>query len=288
MFNIISAFFTKHSALIVNVTYNILLALGILIISVVFAKFVKKAILSGHKRIKKIDATIIPIISSTVSYLIYLIGAILILDIFGVNTTSIIALLGAAGLAIGFALKDTLSNIAAGLMLLFLRPFKSGDFIKFSTIRGTVKEINLFNTILETSSGIFISSPNSTIWANSIMNYSRNKKRRIEIITTIRDDNISAGLETLQKLLESEKRILKFPAPQTMVDAMGYNSVDVKLHAWAPTNEYWKILWDLNKSIKEEITNAGLTLPHPHSTLEITRQKNTKKVKKNPDNVHET
>lgn len=271
MFDNIIAFFQKHYVLFLSVTYNILLSIGILIISVLIARAIKKGILKGHTKLKKVDQTLIPIITTTAGYIVYLIGTILILDIFGVNTTSIIALLGAAGLAVGFALKDTLSNIAAGIMLLFIRPFRAGDYIEFGTIAGKVKEINLFNTVLETNHGIFISSPNNIIWANNIANFTRNKKRRIDINIGISyKDDINKGLEVLQSIIDKEPRILKTPPPKTLVYAFNESSVDLQLRVWVPTHEYWDIHWDLKKLVKEEIERAGLTIPFPHRTLEIT------------------
>lgn len=156
-------FWEAHSGVILALAYNAMLAIVILIASRLIAGWARKMIQRSHQRLNRIDATLVPILSSTASYLVYIIGGVFILDIFGVNTTSIIALLGAAGLAVGFALKDTLSNIAAGVMLLFLRPFHTGDFIEFGGVTGTVKEVHLFTTILETFDGLYIASPNSVL-----------------------------------------------------------------------------------------------------------------------------
>jgi len=167
-------FWQNHSEAIVALGYNLILAIVILVASSLIARAVRKAIQDTNSKLKKVDATLIPIFSTVASYAVYVIGGVFILDIFGVNTASLIALVGAAGLAVGLALKDTLSNIAAGIMLLILRPFKSGDFIEFGSTQGTVKEINLFTTVLETIDGLYIASPNSVLWGNNIKNFTRN------------------------------------------------------------------------------------------------------------------
>lgn len=270
MWDTLKQFWSEHSDTIMAASYNLLLAILILIASTLVAKGVRQAIQRAHGRLNRLDATLVPILSTTATYLVYIIGGVFLLDIFGVNTTSIIALLGAAGLAVGFALKDTLSNIAAGIMLLFLRPFRTGDYIEFGSITGTVKEINLFTTILETFDGLYVSSPNSTIWGNSIKNYTRNGKRRLDIIVGISyDDSIDAGLGVLRSIIASESRFLQDPVPQVMVAAMADSSVNLQLRGWTSIDDYWQTLWDLNKRVKEEIEQAGLTIPFPQRQVQV-------------------
>lgn len=151
-------FWQNHSEAIAALGYNLILAIVIWVASSLIAKAVCKAIQDTNSKLNKVDATLIPIFSTVASHAVYVIGGVFILDIIGVNTASLIALVGAAGLAVGLALKDTLSNIAAGIMLLILRPFKSGDFIEFGSTQRTVKEINLFITVLETIDGLYIAS----------------------------------------------------------------------------------------------------------------------------------
>lgn len=275
----IQMFWTNHSATIIGVAYNILLSAAVIIASILIAKVTKRAIHKTSAKLEKLDATLIPIIITTAVYLIYTIGAIFVLDIFGVNTASIIALLGAAGLAIGFALKDTLSNIAAGIMLIFLRPFKVGDFIEFNSIMGTVKEINLFTSILETFDGLFISSPNSTIWGSSIKNFTRNGRRRMDIIVGISyNDSIDTGFQVLQEIIQSEPRFLKEPAPQVMVGAMADSSINIQLRGWTTVDDYWQTYWDLNKRVKENIEQAGLTIPFPQRDVHVFSESADKKA----------
>lgn len=263
-------FWEAHSGVILALGYNAMLAIVILIASRLIAGWTRKMIQRSHQRLNRIDATLVPILSTTASYLVYIIGGVFILDIFGVNTTSIIALLGAAGLAVGFALKDTLSNIAAGVMLLFLRPFRTGDFIEFGGITGTVKEVHLFTTILETFDGLYIASPNSVLWSSSIKNFTRNGKRRLDVTVGIAyEDSIDKGLEVLRAIIQSEARFIESPQPQALVLALADSSVNLQLRGWTTVDDYWQTLWDLNKLVKEEIERAGLTIPFPQRQLHL-------------------
>lgn len=180
-------------------------------------------------------------------YIVYLIAIVIILDLFGVNTASLVALVGAADLAIGLALKDTISNVAAGVMLLFLKPLKKSEFVEVSGNSGNVADLGLFTTVLETADGIFVSIPNSTVWASPIKNFSRNEKRRMDITVGISyGDSIEDGLTALRELVAEESRILDTPEPQFLVHTLADSSVNIQLRAWAPTPDYWDIYWKLS------------------------------------------
>ena len=264
------AFWQSHSETIITLGYKVILALVILVASALIARSVKKAIKNSKSPLKRVDSTLLPLLSSIAGYLVYIIGGLFILDIFGVNTSSIIALLGTIGLAVGFALKDTLSNIAAGIMLLVLRPFRVNEFIEFGSVSGTVREVNLFTTILETVDGLYITSPNSNVFGNSIKNYNRNGKRRLDIVVGISyNDSIESGLKVLNEIIANEKRLLTTPAPQSMVVSMGDSCVNLQLRAWANNSEYWQTYWDLNKKVKEDVEAAGLSIPFPQTEISI-------------------
>lgn len=257
----VSGFWGNHSELILSLGYKCTLVIAVVFASLLAAGIIRRIMRHGGKRL---DATVVSVLSSTASYLVYAVGIIIILDIFGVNTTSIIALLGAAGLAVGLALKGTLSNIAAGVMLLTLRPFQLGDYIEFGAVAGKVREINLFTTILETADGLYVSAPNGLVWNNAIKNYTRNGKRRMDVVVGIAySDSIDAGLKVLQEICRSEPRLLQDPAPQTMVVAMGESSVNLQIRAWSSMDDYWPTCWDLTRRIKEEVEGVGLTIPFP-------------------------
>ncbi|WP_137169050.1 mechanosensitive ion channel family protein [Marinomonas sp. FW-1] len=263
-------FWQSHSETVIELSYNLILAFVIFIASSLIARAIRKTIQNTNSKLQKLDATLIPIFSTVASYVVYIIGGVFILDIFGVNTASLIALVGAAGLAIGLALKDTLSNIAAGIMLLILRPFRTGDFIECGPTQATVREINLFTTVLETVDGLYIASPNSVLWGGSIKNFTRNGKRRMDIVVGISySDSINEGFAVLEKIAENESRLLRDPAPQIMVVSMMDSAVNIQLRAWAKNEDYWPTYWDLNKRVKESIEESGLTIPFPQRTLHV-------------------
>jgi small conductance mechanosensitive channel len=221
----------------------------------------------------RLDATLVPVLRNIATWAIYIVGALVVLDVFGINTTSLIALLGATGLAVGLALKDTLQNIAAGFILLSLRPFRVGDVIQFGQTMGTVRQVGLFTTALDTSDGLRITAPNSTIWGQTLTNYSHNQTRRVEIVASIAyGDDIEAGMQVLRRLVADEPRILSEPQPSFAVRALGDSAVNLQVRIWAPTVEYWDVYWTLMKRLKPALEGAGLTIPFPQRELHIVQK----------------
>ncbi|MDA3785654.1 MAG: mechanosensitive ion channel family protein, partial [Deltaproteobacteria bacterium] len=248
MKNFITNYWDSHSATIITISYNFLLAIVILVATFFIARTLRHTIYHGKGKAARLDATLRPVFAALCTYLVYVVGLVVALDIFGVNTTRFIALLGAAGLAVGLALKDTLANIAAGTMLLILRPFCVGDFVAFGSTMGTVKEINLFTTILGTFDGLYVAAPNGEVWSNTMTNYSRNGTRRLDLVVGISyGDSMDVGLEVLRQIAATEPRFLKEPAPQALVVAMADRSVNLQLRGWATNENYWSTLWDVNK-----------------------------------------
>lgn len=222
---------------------------------------------------KRLDATLIPVLSNIAVWATYIVGLLVILDMFGVNTTSLIALLGAAGLAVGLALKDTLQNIAAGFILLGLRPFRVGETIQFGDTLGTVREVGLFTTELDTPDGLRVSAPNSAIWGQTLTNYSRNATRRLEIVASIAyGDDIETGMQVLRRLVSEEPRILAEPEPAYAVRALADSSVDLHLRAWTSNADYWAVYWSLMEKLKPALESAGLSIPFPQRELHIIEQ----------------
>lgn len=218
----------------------------------------------------KIDDTISQLLRRLVRYGIFIICLIMILNVFGVDTTGLLALLGAAGLAVGLALKDTLSNIAAGMILIFLGIYRRGDYIEFGSYSGTVKEVRLFTTILETPDGIYISAPNSNIWETPLKNYTRNGKRRMDISVPVAySDSIDTAFQVVKDMAAAESRFLAEPAPQILVQSYGDSSVNILLRAWAPLNLYWTIYWDQMRGLKEKLEEAGLHIPFPQRDIHL-------------------
>ncbi|MDF1750940.1 MAG: mechanosensitive ion channel [Alphaproteobacteria bacterium] len=219
---------------------------------------------------QRIDGTLKPLFASLVRYLIVIITIIAILNQFGVQTASIIAILGAAGLAIGLALQGTLQNIAAGIMLLILRPFRVGDFVEAGPVSATVDEIGLFTTQFTTADGVYVSCPNSSIWNSKVTNYSRNGQRRMDLVIGISySDDIGQAMDILNGLMTKDDRVLKDPAPQCMVTTLGDSSVNITMRFWARSADFWAVKWDMTRWSKEKIEEAGLSIPFPQRDMRM-------------------
>jgi small conductance mechanosensitive channel len=249
---------------------NALGALGILVIGWIIANLVRRSLRRMLAKSGRVDATLQPVIANIVRYLILVFVLVAVLAQFGVQTTSVIAVVGAAGLAIGLALQGTMQNIAAGFMLLFLRPFGVGDFISAGGTSGTAEEIGLFVTTLKTPDGVYISVPNSQLWGTAITNYSKNPTRRIDLVVGIGyGDDIDRAQEVLLALAKADDRIHAEPAPQVLVQGLGESSVDLDLRCWTSIDDFWPLLFDLTKRAKVDIEGAGLSIPYPQRDLHI-------------------
>lgn len=224
---------------------------------------------------KRIDETLGSFLGGLAKYAVLAVALITVLGQFGVETASLLAVLGGAALAIGLALQGTLSNVAAGTMMLILRPFKVGDYITFAGTGGTVKTLGLFGTELATPDNVYIFAPNSQIWGNDIFNYSRNLHRRQDILVSISyDDDIGKALKVVQKVLETEERVLKDPEdkqPAVLTSQMGDFSINLIARFWSLSTDYWNLRWALTKQIKEALDKEGITIPFP-TQIEIQRQ----------------
>ncbi len=263
----------NHSEKVVSISYKALLVIGVFVAGFIVAKLVHRWLRKVNDRFERFDATLLPVLSAFSSVVVYSIAIVIILDFFGVNTASIIALLGAAGIAVGLALKDTLSNIAAGIMLLILRPFRTDEVIETGSFLGKVKQVGVFTTVLETPDGLFVSFPNSTLWGAPVKNYTRNGKRRMDVLVGISySDSIDTGFEVMKDVIAGEERFLPDPAPQVMLKTLGESSVDLQLRAWAPIDKYWDVYWDTNKKLKEGVEAKGLTIPFPQRDVHMIKE----------------
>lgn len=253
------------------VRYGLSLVQAILILLIGFwiAKRLSRVVHTTLNRSPHFDATLKPLIESVVLWSVRLITIIAVLAQFGVQTASIIAVLGAAGLAIGLALQGTLQNIAAGTMLLVLRPFRNGDYITAgSAVAGTVEEIGLFTTTLTNADGIYVCVPNNQIWGQPITNFSRNATRRMEITVGIGlSDDLDAAMQALRNHVGNDKRVLKAPAPEIMVKQVSDSAIIVNVRVWASLGDYWGLYWDLQRGVKETVERAGCSLPYPTRTI---------------------
>ena len=244
-----------------------------LIIGLMIAGRLSRLVRKSLERIKRIDKTLVPVAASVVRYAIIIITLVVMLGQFGVQTTSIIAILGAAGLAIGLALQGTLSNVAAGVMLLILRPFESGDWIETNSISGTVKEIGLFTTHIDTFDNIYISVPNSTIWSSTIINHAKHKQRRMDLSIGIGYDSDFDVVETAMMSLMDDPRIHQSPAPVFHVVSYGDSSINVRVRLYADYNDLFQLGWDLNRRLKPALDKHGIEIPFPQQVVHFANAK---------------
>jgi small conductance mechanosensitive channel len=188
----------------------------------------------------------------------------------GVETTSFIAVIGAAGLAIGFALQGSLANFASGVMLIIFRPFKTGDFVEIAGTVGTVDAIQIFNTVLKTPDNKMIIVPNSGVTGGNITNYSANETRRIDLVFGISyDDDIKKAKKILERILAEDERVLKEPAPVVAVSELADSSVNFVVRPWAKTSDYWRVYFDITEKVKLTFDEQGISIPYPQRDIHM-------------------
>ena len=245
-------------------------AIVLLVVGWTVAGWIRRVIRRTLDSVPVLDETLKPLIANLVRYAVLIFVLIAVLNQFGVQTTSIIAVLAATGLAIGLALQGTLANVASGVMLLFLRPFNVGEYVEAGGIAGTVAEIGLFNTEIKSSAGPGLVVPNSKIWDGPITNFSRNPTRRFDIAVGIGyDDDIDGAMALLKGLLTGDDRVLDDPEPLVVVQELGDSAVIINLRAWTRSGDYGATVWDLNKEIITELQATGYSIPFPQRDVHI-------------------
>jgi len=211
------------------------------------------------------DKTLATFVSTLVKYVIVAIGLVAVLQQLGVQATSVLAVLGAASLAIGLALQGTLGNVAAGVMILLLRPYRAGDRVELNGRQGKVTGMDLFNTKIVDYDGLTLYLPNGKVFGDMIVNISQAGRRRVELTFGVDyEDDADLALATLIELAEAEPRVLKTPKPWAKVTALADSAVNVTLRCWATPDDWMDVRFDLTKTIKETFEARGLTFPYPH------------------------
>ncbi|MCH1559886.1 mechanosensitive ion channel family protein [Alphaproteobacteria bacterium] len=265
---IISNLINSSIQIVVSYAGQVLGATIILIIGFYLAGKLSKLVRKKLGVFDKIDPLIVPIIGNIIRYGIIIITLIAVLGQFGVQTTSIIAVLGAAGLAIGLALQGTLSNVAAGVMLLLLRPFTTGDWVETGNVSGTIREVGLFTTIIDTFDNVYVSIPNSSIWNSTITNHSHYETRRIDVDIGIHyDTNLDLASEVLLKLAEDERVLDKPKKPQFLVMKYDDSAIVVRLRLYSHTKDWYAVYTDLMRKLKPALDEAGIQIPYPHRVI---------------------
>lgn len=252
---------------------NVLFAIIILIVGFFIANKINQFICKAGEKYKNLDNTLFRFLGSLAKYIILAFVVIAVLNRFGVQTASIVALLGAAGLAVGLALQGTLSNISAGVMLLIFRPYKVGDFIDAASRFGNVQEIDLFTTILQTFDNQQIIIPNSQIWGAQIINHSHHNIRGVDMHFGVAyKENTDVVRKVINGVLENHPNILKDPAPFVEVETLNDSSVDFLVRPFCTGEHYFDVLYSVPEQIKKALDAEGIEIPFPHRKIIIEKE----------------
>ena len=221
-------------------------------------------------RKRSVDAVLVDFLGTIVYALILIAAIIAAVDQMGIPATSFMAIIGAAGLAIGLALKDSLSNFASGVMLVLFRPFAKGDLVDAGGILGTVDEIHLVSTMLTTPDNKQIIVPNSLMYSNAITNFSAKDTRRVDMVIGVGyDDDLKAAAKVLQKVCSEHPKVLDEPATKIFINNLGDSSVDFVVRPWVKSEDYWGVLADVLETSKVELEAAGCNIPYPQTDVHL-------------------
>jgi len=247
---------------------SVLGALLMLLAGLVVSRAVSRRVRGIGLRYQALDVTLFNFLGNIARYLILVLTVMFVLNTFGIQTTSIVALIGAGGLAIGLALQGTLSNVAAGVMIVFFRPFKIGDFVDIAGTAGTVKDITLNFTELADLSNVQIIVPNAQAWGNIITNYSTNDTRRAEWVFGVSyGANLKAAEKAIRDTIMADPRSMADPEPFIQVNNLGDFSVDFLVRVWVPSAEYFQYQADMKRNVKEALDATGIEIPFPTRTV---------------------
>ncbi len=243
-------------------------ALVVLIIGLRVAKWLSGLVRKLALRNEEIDDTLGNFFASLVRWFITAAVFIAVLQIFGVQATSFVAILGALTLAIGLSMQGALGNIASGVMIMLFRPYKLGDYVEAAGAAGTVKDINLFQTVLATPDNVKILVPNSQAISGVITNYSGYEKRRVDLVFSIDyDDDMDNAVQLIRRMVDADERVLSYPETFVKVTMLGASSVDITLRAWVNSVDYWDVKFDFTSNGKKLLDQAGITIPYPHQVI---------------------
>lgn len=265
----ISALTTTVGNLIVEWGLSILGAVVLLIVGRWIAMWIRRMIRRASER-ADVDPTLSGFLSVAAYWLVLIFVIVAALGIFGIPTASFVAVLGAAGLAIGLAFQGTFSNFASGVMLLLFRPVSVGDYVEVGGTSGTVQSIGIFSTTMNTPDNVRTIVPNSQIFGETIKNYSTNDTRRIDLVIGVDyGDDLELAKDTILRVIRSDERVLEDPEPVVAVHELGASSVDFVVRPWVKSSDYWAARWDLTRALKEGVEAAGLSFPYPQRDVHL-------------------
>jgi len=248
------------------------------IVTLIIGLWIVKAITNGFGKVldkRDVDASLKPFLKSLIGTLLKIMLIITVMTMLGIEMTSFIAILGAAGLAVGMALSGTLQNFAGGVMLLIFKPFKVGDFVEAQGFAGVIKEIQIFNTIMTTGDNKTIIIPNGGLSNSAMTNYSTQSTRRVDMSFGIGyGDDIKKAKEVLANIMSADKRILKDPAAFIAVSELADSSVNFVVRAWVSSADYWGVFFDMQETVKITFDKEGLSIPFPQRDIHVFNEKN--------------
>lgn len=258
--------------MLVSYGINALAAVVTLVVGWTIAGWAGSSVRRRLEKSATLDPTLAIIVGKLCRLLILLLTLIAVLNYFGIQTASIIALLGAAGLAVGLALQGALSNVAAGIMLLVLRPFKVGDLVDFG-VTGTVDEIGIFVTRMHTLDNIAMTVPNSQIWGSAIKNFAHNPTRRIDMVFGIGyGDDMGKAVRLIHEVIAGDERFLKDPEPLVAVAELADSSVNIYARPWVNRADYFAVKLDFTRRVKERFDAEGISIPFPQRDVHLFQQ----------------
>ena len=262
---------------VVDQSVDVLATWGLKVLGALAVLLIGRMVAGGVRKFTRrfleragVDETIAPFLSGLVYALVLVFVLLAVLGLFGIPTTSIIAVLGAASLAVGLAMQGMLANFASGVMLLLFRPFQVDDFIEVAGQTGTVEAIGVFATTLNTVDNVQITIPNGKVYGESIKNYSANETRRIDLVAGVAyDDDLQGAKDTLMGIREADDRVLDDPPPTVAVSELGDSSVNFVVRPWCRAEDYWELRFDLTRKIKEALEDAGCSIPFPQQDMHV-------------------
>jgi small conductance mechanosensitive channel len=265
----VEAILTKIGEYIATYWLQVVAAIVIFVVGRWLAKLISKLV--GKAMMKaKVDATLTSFIENLCHIALLVFVVVAAINKLGVDTASFAVVVGAAGLAIGFALQGSLANFAAGVMLIIFKPFKVGDFVELGGKAGTVKEIQIFNTILNSPDNVRVIVPNSQVTGNNVLNYTVNGTRRVDLVVGVSyEDDLKKAQQVMESVLAEDERILKDPPATVAVSELGDSSVNFVVRPWVKATDYWAVRFDTIRKVKLALDKSGITIPFPQRDVHM-------------------
>ncbi|WP_417656359.1 mechanosensitive ion channel domain-containing protein [Pseudidiomarina aestuarii] len=265
----IMTWISDNQATLLGYAVQILVGIVILVVGKIVANSTAKLMAKGMNK-RGMDGAVISFLTAIIKTVIFIAALLMALSQVGVQTTSFIAILGAAGLAIGLSLQGSLSNIASGVLIIMFRPFRAGEYVDAGGVSGTVEEVNIFQTIMKTPDNKVVFVPNAQITTQPITNYNREDTRRVDLLIGVSyDADLQKCKEVFEQVLAKESRILPEPAPNIQVHALNNSSVDFIVRPWVKGTDYWGVYWDLMREIKLALDQNDIGIPYPQMDVHL-------------------